>query len=492
MKLSRAGEVVGQGIQACRAAGPSVRVLRNLIAATAIAVSLAAGVARAEDVFQVKGALLFAGGELRFGNADVWNRFLELAGGKDAPVVVMPTAADNPMKSGQAAVANLNSKRYGARAEMVLIAPMLTGVDYKAAARDKANVEQLRKAKGIWFIGGDQKRITQALLNEDGSKTPALEAIWDAYRNGAVIGGSSAGTAIMSRMMFADAMSSLDTIKHGIIPGKNVAPGLGFIGDDWFVDQHFLALGRFARALNAMRDFGCQYGIGVDEDTAVIFKDGKFEVIGYKGALILDISGAETDPHLPAFNMKGARLTYLDNGDSMDVRTRKVTPSRAKLVEGTVDPDAKDFKPSFHQPEDFYFPDMLGPWAIYEAMSHAIDSRPGVVKGLAFAQPEGGDKNDLGFEFKVYRGHDTEGWYTGAGGNESYTLLNIYVDITPVKLANPLSTPLAAAGLSRSLDGLVLRLGGAGILTVLACAAFRRWFVRWGRQNYPTGKPGPE
>jgi hypothetical protein len=76
----------------------------------------------------------------------------------------------------------------------------------------------------------------------------------------------------------------------------------------------------------------------------------------------------------------------------------------------------------------------------------ALDSRPGVVKGIAFAQPEGGDKNDLGFGFKVYRGRDTDGWYSAAGGNESYTLVNLYVDITPVKLAQPLDTPLAVPG----------------------------------------------
>jgi cyanophycinase len=405
-----------------------------------VSVALIAGEARAEDVSNVKGALLFAGGNLRFSNAPVWNRFLELAGGKDAPVVILPTAAKDPQESGRATVESL-TKRYGARAEIVPIAPMLEGADYRAAARDPANVRKLRQAKGIWFIGGEQRRITQALLNPDGSRTPALEAIWDAYRNGAVIGGSSAGTAIISRVMFADAMNSLDTIKHGITPGKHVAAGLGFIGDDWFVDQHFLTRGRFARALNAMRDFRFRYGIGVDEDTAVVFRGGRFDVVGYKGALVLDISAARSNRGLVPFNMEGARLTYLETGDSMDAKTREVTPSGMKAGR-KVEWKGRNFEPSYDRPEDFYFPDMLGPWAIYEAMSHALDSRPGVVQGIAFAQPAGGDRNDLGFVFKVYRGADTVGWYTAAGGNESYTVVNVSVDITPVKLANPLYTPL--------------------------------------------------
>jgi len=413
-------------------------VLRNSMAVAAVA--LVAGAVRAEDVSKVKGALVFAGGGLRFNNAQVWSRFMQLAGGKGAPVVVVPAAAENPQKSGQAVADNLN--RYGAAAEVVPIAPKLKGTDYKAAAREPANVARLRRAHGIWFIGGEQHLITRALLNEDGSKTPALEAIWEAYRKGAVIGGSSAGTAIMSRVMFAEAMNSLDTIKHGITRGHHVNTGLGFIGDDWFVDQHFLTLGRFARALNAMRDFGFKYGIGVDEDTAVVFKDGRFDVVGYKGALVLDITGAEGPRPLSAFNMRKARLTYLDTGDSMDARTRKVTVSKLKAGDTKLDPKAKGFIPYFDKPEQFYFADMLGAGVIFEAMTRVVDGKFDVAKGVAFAQPEGGDKNDLGFEFKVYRGDDTVGWYTGKGGYESYTVLNVYVDITPVKLAHPLYTPL--------------------------------------------------
>jgi cyanophycinase len=353
---------------------------------------------------------------------------------------VVPAAATNPEKSGHATVENF--RRYGARALMVPISPRLHGIDCAKAVHDPANVSMLRHAGGIWFVGGDQQRITHALCNPDGSKTPALDAIWDAYRGGAVIGGTSAGAAIMSRVMFANAMSALDTIKYGITRGVQVGPGLGFLGADWFVDQHFLARGRLPRALEAMRDFGFKYGIGVDEDTAVVFKDGHFDVVGYHGGLVMDISGAVIDHRQPAFNMKKVKLTYLDAGDSMDAATRLVHVSKKKLHDRKIDPRAKDFSPYYYLPEDFYFSDMLGAGAVYLAMCRALDSQVGVVTGVAFGQPVGGRKNDLGFEFKVYRGDDTVGWYTAAGGNETWTVLNAYVDITPVKLAHPLYTPL--------------------------------------------------
>src|SRR5262249_6028781 len=152
---------------------------------------------------------------------------------------------------------------------------------------------------------------------------------------------------------------------------------------------------------------------------------------------------ARSDRKLPAFQMKNARLTYLDAGDSMDARTRVVTVSKWKREGKKIDPNAPDFRGSFHRPEQFYFPDMLGTWATYEAMTRVLDARRECAGGLASAQPERrGKKDDLGFEFTVRRGRDTVGWYTARGGNQTYTVLNVYVDITPVKLARPLYTPL--------------------------------------------------
>ena len=395
-----------------------------------------------------KGAVLFAGGALRFDNAAVWARFVELAGGPGAPVVVVPAASGNPLRSGEAVVKNL--QRYGARAEVVPLAPMLRGSDYKAAARDEDIVAKLRKARGIWFLGGEQTRITRALLNDDKERTatPALKAIRAAHADGAVVGGSSAGAAIMSREMFARAMNSLDTIKYGIKKGVQVDKGLGFVSDEWFVDQHFLERGRFARALLAMREYGFKFGIGVDEDTAVVYKDGAYTVIGHNGALVLDIGDATTDSDLPAFNMKGARLTYLDAGDKIDAKTRVVTVSEAKRHDRKVDPSAKGFIPYYTGGSDLYYADMLASGAIYKAMVRALDSKAGVVKGLAFAQPAGGSKNDLGFELRVYRGRDTIGWDTASSGYDVYSVLNVHVDITPVRLASPLYVPLSKSSRS--------------------------------------------
>src|SRR5713101_4511111 len=91
----------------------------RLVAAAVVALTLSCGAARPADAVENKGALVFAGGELRFDNCKVWKRFVELAGGQGAPVVVVPSAARDPVRSGLAAVQNL--KNYGAKADLVPI-----------------------------------------------------------------------------------------------------------------------------------------------------------------------------------------------------------------------------------------------------------------------------------------------------------------------------------------------------------------------------------
>ncbi|HYD98106.1 MAG TPA: cyanophycinase, partial [Alphaproteobacteria bacterium] len=331
-------------------------VLRQLATATAIALALVAGAAQAQEA---KGKLVIAGGEFRYDNP-AWQKFVDLAGGKDAPVVVFPTASSNGPKYGKQATENL--VRLGAKAELLPVALKRFDVNYKDAVKDPALVEKVRKAKGIYFIGGGQERITQVLYNEDGSPTPMLQAVWDAYKDGAVVGGSSAGAAIMSKMMFKDAMDSLDTMKFGITPGKQVDRGLGFIGDDWFVDQHFIQRGRFARSLVAMRDFGYKYGIGVDENTAVVVTNGKdAEVVGYHGAVIMDLRNATSDKNAPYFNIKGAKLSYVAAGDKIDLKTLEITPTELKKGDLVLDPKGKDFDPYVTEAKDFTFPNVLAP-----------------------------------------------------------------------------------------------------------------------------------
>ena len=77
-------------------------------------------------------------------------------------------------------------------------------------------------------------------------------------------------------------------------------------------------------------------------------------------------------------------------------------------------------------------------------MAHLIDSPRAEVKGLAFNvnRVEGDARPDLGFEFRLYKGEGSIGWFTGAFGGEDYTVLRLRLDVLPVQIQRPFYLPL--------------------------------------------------
>jgi cyanophycinase len=274
------------------------------------------------------------------------------------------------------------------------------------------------------------------------------------HAKGGVVAGTSAGAAIMSEWMFRDAQDSLAVLKGRLREGQEVDRGLGFVGPGVFVDQHFLKRGRIGRILPVMVAKGYQLGLGVEENSAALVRDGQVEVIGARGVLLVDLSQARgtAAPGQP-FQIQGARLSFLDRGDRHDLKTGVTTPAADKLA-GRIDPNAPGFKP-FHKRAGFY-PDMLGDNTVANAMAQLVDSPETELRGLAFNGKallngkaddrfETGERDgrpELGFEFRLYKGKDTLAYYTGAWGGEDYTVLNVLVDVTPVVLPRPLYTPL--------------------------------------------------
>ncbi|MCK6443826.1 cyanophycinase [Elstera cyanobacteriorum] len=384
------------------------------------------------------GALMIIGGALRPETNEVWTRLVTLAGGPGAKIIVIPAAAGSPQRTGEAAVATL--KKFGAEADLVQIGPRYKDIDLRKAANDPANVAKIKAATGIYFLGGDQARITQALVEPDGKPSAVLSAIWEIYRAGGVISGTSAGAAIMSETMFKDPPPVLDVLKQGIVPGKTIDKGLGFLTDGWFVDQHFLARGRFPRALAAMQATGMTKGFGVDEDTAAVVRAGKLEVIGYSGVVLLDTSAAKGGTNAAPFSIQGAKLSYLDRGDSYDFKTGAILPNPVKdPAKDKLDPAAADYKPYNEDPEAW--PTILGNRTLVEAMGNLIDNKQTEQIGLAVDLRPNAPNPDIGFEFKLYKGPGSLGWYSSALGGDSYTVKDIYLDVRPVLLPKPLYSP---------------------------------------------------
>jgi cyanophycinase len=374
---------------------------------------------------QPKGSLVIIGGNLRPSNGPVWERIIQLAGGKGARIAVFASASGTPERSGKSLVERLNS--YGAKAFFVPVAVKLSGSNYQAAADDRGLAEAVRGANGAFFAGGDQSRITRALRHEDGSNTRVLDALWDMYRRGGVIAGSSAGAAIMSSTMFGRPRTVLATLKLGVEEGEEITDGLGFVGDDVFIDQHLLVRGRFARMLPAMLKKGYKLGLGIDEDTAmVVLPNRDVEVIGYKGALVLDLSNAVV--HEGAFNVTNVRVSYLDNGDHFNIVTRACTPSDDK-ADNKLDPS----RPYYREP--LFTADILGNSTVVDLMSKLIDSDQPDAIGITLGSPNG-VQPDLGFEFRFTRTDDSAGYQSSS--MESYSIYNVRLDIRPILIRRPL------------------------------------------------------
>ena len=146
-------------------------------------------------------------------------------------------------------------------------------------------LDSLEKAKLIFITGGDQDRFMKAVIN-----TPVYKAIHKAYTNGATIGGSSAGAAVMSEHMITGNQLT-DTVYRSTfrkVQDKNIEikPGLGLLTAA-VIDQHFIVRSRYNRLLSALAKFPTLACIGIDEATAIIVYKNKVKVTGESQVIVM-------------------------------------------------------------------------------------------------------------------------------------------------------------------------------------------------------------
>jgi cyanophycinase len=381
------------------------------------------------------GTVVAIGGALKGDSDVVWQRIVDEAGGPGAAIAVFPTAAYEPERSGAQIAASL--RRCGAAAEIIPVAPHLEGGGMEARLHDPALIARVAACRGVFFSGGAQELIVDT-LQPGGEATAMLGAVRAVFEAGGVVAGTSAGAAVMSQMMFRDAMDSLAVLKGQWRAGREYDRGLGLLGPGLLVDQHFLKRGRIGRMLPALQSLGCRLGLGVDENAAVVVKGTLLDVIGGSGAVLVDVGDATCDVSLPAFNLRGARLRYLAQGDRHDLATGVTTPAADKRL--LPRPPAAPLGAAQR-----YFLDFLGDGCLLAAMRQLLDDAAPDVRGLAHrVHAAAGDASpDIGFEFHLYRGPAFAGWSApelGDGG----TVLDVRLDVNPVRVARPLFVPLAA------------------------------------------------
>lgn len=262
---------------------------------------------------RVEGSLFIIGGGHR--SESMMKKFIELAnlpGG--SKIVIFPMASGSPDETGQAMVDEF--KKLG-----------MQNVKYHNLNREQAlkeeNVKILDNVGGVYFSGGVQSRLTEALVN-----TPVHNRLLDIYKQGAVIGGTSAGAAVMSEIMITGDEKREVEEGHEFekIQGDNIitTPGFGFIKTA-IIDQHFVARKRHNRLISLVAENPELLGIGIDESTAIIVKpDQTFEVIGEQNVIVYDASQAKINI-LPSHTISGFNIIMhiLKAGDKYDLNTEK-------------------------------------------------------------------------------------------------------------------------------------------------------------------------
>ena len=243
-----------------------------------------------EFVGPEKGSLVIVGGG-RLG-PDIWARFIELAGGPNARIVVIPTAnEDSAINTGKFFEKEL-LQNLGVQSVVVLHTrnPKIANTD--------SFVAPLKKATGIWFVGGRQWRLADAYLN-----TLAHKEFNAVLNRGGVIGGTSAGATIQGSFLFRG-----DTKGNNVLVGDHTQ-GLDFI-HNVAIDQHILRRNRQFDLAGFVKTHPELLGIGIDESTAVVVQKNTFEVIGNSYVAIYDAK--ITDETKP--------FTFLGKGQRYDLK----------------------------------------------------------------------------------------------------------------------------------------------------------------------------
>ncbi|MFT5574316.1 MAG: cyanophycinase [Cryomorphaceae bacterium] len=260
---------------------------------------------------QQRGYVIPIGGaEEKTDNPEILQRFVDLCGGENATISVIPTASQ---------LEDTGDRYCDLFTELGAGTVYSLPIDERSDAKNPLYLEQLETSTGIFITGGNQLRLSTIL-----GGTPIAQAVRQLNASGVHYAGTSAGAAIVSQHMIIGGAK-------GVVPtegGVNLGPGLG-LSNTVVVDQHFNERNRLARLLSAVSYNPSLIGIGLDEDTAAfIDADNIFTVVGSGAITVIDPSDIEYSSMADA--RAGEALTLLDlrmhilaAGSRYDINQRK-------------------------------------------------------------------------------------------------------------------------------------------------------------------------
>lgn len=247
--------------------------------------------------------IILGGGDL---SESLIKRFIQIGGGLDAPMVIIPTADGQDNYDDNFGEAGM-LKKIGATNVKVL------HTTDREIANTESFVEPLIDAKVVWFSGGRQWRLIDAYKN-----TLTEKMLWKVLENGGVIGGSSAGATIQGSFLVRG-----DTRNNQIMMGDH-QEGFGFLKNA-AIDQHVLARNRHFDMIEILTQRPELLGIGIDESTGIIVNGNQFEVIGESYVVVYDGSfWSREGSDLKKIPENTALFYFLRAGDKYDLLNRRV------------------------------------------------------------------------------------------------------------------------------------------------------------------------
>jgi cyanophycinase len=253
------------------------------------------------------------GAENKENDRHILERFVRCSGGRDANIVVIPTASR----------LHETGHRYEALFRDIGAARVdVMDFDTRRDCHETGRLRRLEEASGIFFTGGNQLRLTTLL-----GGTPVAKLVRLRNAAGAAVGGTSAGASFLSEHMIAFGDEGSSVISGSV----RLAPGLG-LTNRFVIDQHFRQRDRLGRLLTALAYNPFAVGIGLDEDTAAfIGPDETVQVEGSGGVTVVDASDVsyssmdsvrEGEPVC----MLGLKLHILVAGATFNLHTRIASP----------------------------------------------------------------------------------------------------------------------------------------------------------------------
>jgi cyanophycinase len=254
--------------------------------------------------------VIIGGAEDKEGDCTILREFVRRSGGLQARIVVMTVATELPREVGD------NYTRVFERLGVENV--RIVDTVYREDATDASALEAIEKATGVFFTGGDQARITSVLKD-----TEIDQALHKRFSEGIVIGGTSAGAAMMPDMMIVEG----DGETNPRVEIVTMEPGMAFL-PGVVIDQHFAQRGRIGRLLSAVAQQPVVLGFGIDENTAIVVNNNQLEVIGEGAVTVIDVSDI-THTNLGQIlkdedlALCGVKLHILPHGYRFDLSTRK-------------------------------------------------------------------------------------------------------------------------------------------------------------------------